>query len=402
MYGWQDPNFTGATQPGEFDQGQSPIEAPDAVISLLYDNFIPQVDRDNPAFRRFFSIIEGLYSKRKAEADKLNKLLWYDENPDKYLFRIAQYLGFPLLDAPFASESERRNMLKYSAWIWKRKGTRAALEKLFSILGFTSYIEEESAESAIFNAHGFYSLNWRTTDLVTHDFNGGTAEGWEKQNTGSTWEVKYNKFYGTGDGTSDPRNSSIIANSFYPFYMQTDFQIVGGSGASYPCFGVLLSYNGLLNCLWVYFYSDGGNDYMSILGSYLGVAILSENYNITGKVAYKSGNHTMKIHVFNDNISIGIDDTTLIKPFHFENIQDFWPMYFKGLNANQSTEVAFDDVEIRRLKTLGSPRFAGAAAERKLWITLSGSPDNEIEKREYLADVIKHFIPHGIEVEWVA
>jgi hypothetical protein len=374
---------------------------PDSYIDLVFDKYIPEVHRYNTEFRKFFSIIEDRFADYLESIDNMDKLLWYDECPDEYIFRLAQYQSFPLLNSPVASERERRNFLKYAAWIWRRKGTLTAIEKIFDILGFYAYIEEEVSEDFIIGFHNFYGLGDRTVDIFTDNFNDGSADGWEKKLAGSTWEVVSSRYYGTGDGTDNRANCAIISNSFRPFYMQVDFQVIGGSGSLHPNFGVYLSYISTGTNLGVHFYSSGGSDYLYISGFYGGFEIISDTKEITGVIDYKTGVHTLKIHYFNNQISVGIDDMTLTTPLSVGWLHVIWPLLYKGLYVNQSTQIAFDNMEIRRLQTMDCPRFPGGNQQKALRIWLYGTPENADTKKEYLESVIpKHFVPAGTQVVW--
>ena len=377
---------------------------PESYIDLALEKFIPEVHRGNPDFRKFFSIIEDIYLAKLTFANNLDKLMWYDECPTEYIYRLAQYLSIPYYHrlTEITSEAERRTLLKNAAWIWQHKGTKAAIEKLFEILGFYSYMEEEAKEDFIIGFHNIYGLGDRTADIFTDNFNDGTADGWTKQLPGSTWEVISSRYYGTGDGNNSRANCSIISNPFNPTYMQVDFQVIGGSGTMHPNFGVYLAYVTPGTNLSVHFYTSAGIDYLHVSGFYGGFEAISQTYNITGKVDYKSVVHTLKVHYFQNQISVGVDDTTLILPLSVGWLHILWPLLHKGLYVNQSSQVAFDNVEIRRLKTMDCPLFPGDDPMAKtLRIWLYGAPENAAAKKVYLADVIsKHFVPAGVQVVW--
>jgi hypothetical protein len=377
---------------------------PESRVELELEKYIPEIHRGNSDFRKFFSIIEDLYLAKLAFGNNLDKLMWYDECPAQYIYRLAQYLSIPYYHrlTEITSDKERRTLLKNAAWIWKRKGTKAALEKIFEILGFYSYMEEEVKEDFIIGFHNIYGLGDRTADIFTDNFNDGTADGWEKQLAGSTWEVVSSRYYGTGDGTNNRGNCSVILNPFNPLYMQVDFQVIGGSGSMHPNFGVYLAYVTTGTNLGIHFYTSGATDYLYVSGFYSGFEIIGETYDITGKVDYKSGVHTLKVHYFNNKISVAIDDTTLITPLSVGWLHILWPLLHKGLYVNQSTQVAFDNVEIRRLKTMDCPLMPGDdPMGRTLRIWLYGAPDNAAAKKEYLQDVIpKYFVPACVQVVW--
>ncbi len=371
------------------------------LAELVYGQFLSEIEALDPNFSKLFGIFDRAYEDKIDLIDNLLYLLWYDECPDKYIFRIAEILGFPLLDSPYATEKERRNFLKYAVWIWKRKGTIAGLRKILSNLGYyLAEFEESVQEDFTLNFHKVYGLDQRTYEMTSDDFNDGIADEWDVQND-STWEVRSNKYVGLGNGSDSRANASIISNSYKRFYFQTDFQVLSGSGTYHPYFGLFLSYNSQWRNLGIFLYSDGGSDYLKISGWYDAFEIISEVYDITGKVSYKTGVHKLKIHYCENKISIGIDDTTLIIPYAIENIEQFWPFFFKGLFVNESTEVAFDNVEIRRLSTMGVPVLPGGNSQKILRIKLYLTPPNDSAKREYLADVVpKYFLPAGIQVVW--
>jgi hypothetical protein len=371
------------------------------LAKLVYGQFLSEIEALDPGFSKLFGIFDQAYEEKIDLIRTLEYLLWYDECPDKYIFRIAEILGFPLLDSPYATEKERRNFLKYAVWIWKRKGTIAGLRKILSILGYyLAEFEESVQEDFTLNFHKVYGLDQRTYEMTSDDFNDGIADEWDVQND-STWEVRSNKYVGLGNGSDSLANASIISNSYKRFYFQTDFQVLGGSGTYHPYFGAYLSYNGPWRNLGIFLYSDGGADYLKISAWYDAFEVISETYDITGKVSYKTGVHKIKIHYCENKISVGIDDTTLIIPYTAEYVEQFWPFFFKGLFVNESTEVAFDNVEIRRLSTMGVPVLPGGNSQKILKIKLYLTPPNDSAKREYLADVVpKYFLPTGIQVVW--
>jgi len=366
--------------------------------------FLPDKDSGSEQLNRFLSIFEDKHQELETFARDLNKLLWYDRCPAKYIFRVAQNLGFPLLDSPYASESERRNFLKWTTWIWLRKGSAQALIKLINILCYSLAFSESMAEDFILNYHKTYDLESRFLESDLHQFN-GSADGWAKEASGSSWTLSSNRYVGVGDGTDDRDNCSLVDNDYQNFYVETDFQILGGSGTYYPYFGIMLAYTSRGYNLGVFIYSDGGNDYLRISGWYMGFELIPTGYrlhDITGMVDYKSGVHRLKVHLNKEKFSVAIDDTTLITPFTFEGINTAFHFERKGLFSNESTEVAFDNFKVGKLRPMGVPRLLGDGAEKSIRLRLIGSPDNDTAKRAYLADVVpRYFVPYGVDVEWI-
>lgn len=373
---------------------------------IVFDSpgFLPGKDHGNQQLNRFLSIFEKSYADYQKFAGDLYKLMWYDECPGKYIFRLAQNLGFPLLDAPHASEVERRRFLQNAIWILKRKGTLAAVRKIVELLGFYCIFQEQVQEDFIVNRHKLYSLEDRTADEFIDRFNAGTLEGWEKQEPASDWQLISNRYRGTGDGTDKRSNCSVTANNFSPCCLETEFQVLGGSGSNYPYFGIYLDYiHPFSSSLGVFLYSSGGSDYLWLTGYKSYWQVVDQLYDITGMVAYKSGVHMLRVIYFKDRISVAVDDVTLVKPFFFEGMSLLWPLTSnKGLFVNQSTQVAFDNFRICQLKETGTPKLAGGESEKKLKIKLYGEPGNMDAKKEYLQEVIpRYFVPVGVDVEWV-
>lgn len=397
--------FQSGTTPWKFWPSRDvvPYSPPEEIVFDSPD-FLPGKDQGNDQLNRFLSIFEESYAGFRDIAGDLNKLVWYDECPGKYIFRLAQNLGFPLLDSPYASEVERRRFLQNAVWILKRKGTLAAIKKIIEILGFSCIFQEQIQEDFIINRHKFYSIEERTSDEFIDRFNAGVLDGWEKQEPASDWQLISNRYRGIGDGTDKRSNCSIIANNFNSFYLETEFQVLGGSGSNFPYFGVYLNYlDPYMSSFGVFIYSDGGSDFLWITGYKSYIHVIDQVYNITGKVDYKTGKHLLKVIYFQDRISVGIDDTTLINPFLFEGITILWQFSDnKGLFVNQSTQVAFDNFRICKLKETGTPKLAGGDSEKKLKIKLFGDPENADAKKEYVQEVIpKYFVSVGVDVEWL-
>jgi len=115
--------------------------------------YLPSINHDNDNLLEFLIPFTSQYLELKQLGDELSNLVVWHECPERYLSHIASMFNFELIDIPFATEEERRNFLKNILWIYKRKGTISAIDKIISLLGVTGSYTEEYSDWGIFKAN---------------------------------------------------------------------------------------------------------------------------------------------------------------------------------------------------------------------------------------------------------
>lgn len=115
--------------------------------------YLPSINHDNDDLLEFLVPFTTLYLELKRLGEELSNLVVWHECPEKYLSHIASMFDFELIDISFATEEERRNFLKNILWIYKRKGTISAIDKIISLLGITGSYVEEFSDWGIFKAN---------------------------------------------------------------------------------------------------------------------------------------------------------------------------------------------------------------------------------------------------------
>lgn len=363
------------------------------------------LDSTNDHLNRYLASLDQVFGRLHDQAFGLKLLMRWDQAPDQFLSHLASIFGLELIDAPYATEAERRKMLANIVWIYQRRGTLAGMEKFVELLGYTATITEVFAVEIplVTNQHRTVDMDQATTEQLADDFSGSNLKAWDYPlSIDSWWRILGGKLRGEGDTTDNPRNALIRDDSSALFYMAMTFDLTTTKIIQHGL-GLYLAWEDDDNWLRVSIRTDISNDdFIEIRRRQGGNEVFTDIVEITSILDYGNGAHTLWVHrLDNDRYTIGIDDITLVDRFYIGSLTTV-AFSKKGIWLNRAYEA---DITSFVVRALDRPRIARtidpAFLNRKIQVTLAGAPQFDAAKRKYLERVFPRYVPVGIDIEWL-
>lgn len=367
---------------------------------------IRNIDESNDHLDRFLAPLDQLFGKSYDEAFDLAHLLRWDQCPSRFLAHLGANFGLELIDAPYATEAERRHAIENIVWIYQRRGTVAGIEKFIELLGFTPTVTESFSVNIPFvtNQHSAASLDAATTTILEDDFSASNLAAWDYPlSINSWWRVQAGKMRGTGDGQDNPRNALIRDESSELFYMEMEFELTIGTVIQHSI-GMYLAWEDDDNWLRVSLFTDLSNvDFLRLTRRQDAAEVYIDLVNITNIVDHGDGPHKFWVHRWTDDkYTIGIDDITLVNKYAIPGTPIDIAFTKKGIWLNRGYSADFTSFLVR---TMDRPRMARlldpAFLKRKIQISLTGSPLYQAAKEKYLERVMPNYVPVGVDIEWL-
>ena len=369
----------------------------------FFMNYLPTINHNNDSLGRFLETTESQYLYLKQESDDLINLLNPALCPEKLLNHIASSFGFELIDIPYALESERREFLKWIVWIYKRKGTLAAIEKIIELLGFGSNITETFPFDMpfILNKHRLGSRSLIIAEEFYDDFSINLSN-WEASISSESWWRLYDgKLRGTGDGIYHTDNCLLTANDYDIYYMEAILEIIDeGTSADWE-YGFYLVFQDVLHWARLFIEKSSG-DYNLVLDRPVGGMPETVRIAIPSSIDVTNGPHKLWVHAnhITKHFTYGIDNTT-IGYNRYLNVSSY-AITRKGFWADRDMTIDFDDLHIQKLNRSDIAKLYDPSFEnRKISIELTGNPDFASAKIEYLRKIMPSYIESGIDIEWI-
>jgi len=364
-------------------------------------NFLPLINHDNSDLLEFLIPFNTRYLDLQNLISDLGPLVSWAECPERFITHLASMTGFELIDIPFADENERRNFLKWILWIYRRKGNKAAGEKIISLLGFTSEWTEAFPDFVPFiaNFHRSWQMSLIVTSQFFDDFSGNLSR-WNILNLSSWWRITNQELRGTGDGSDNDLNGIVFDDTSSAYYFETKFEVVSGF-ANPTELGIFLRYVDSDNWLKFELQTDAsGDDFLVLVANVGGAETQTVLGEITDLVVHETGEHTLWIwDDGDDHYTAGIDKITVAYKTHFTDAAAL-SRTKKGLWVNRNLTVSFDDVAAKVLDTgLVAKTFHPNFSDRSVQIELSGTPSHAASKENYLREIIPKYVPAGVEVD---
>lgn len=364
-------------------------------------NFLPAINSGNENLVEFLQPSTKTYLDMKFEGGQLSELYDPARCPAKLLTHLASMSNFELIDPPYATEAERRRLLKWVPWIYSRRGTILAVEKIVELLGFAATITEIFSPKypMISNQHRIYNLDLVRQILFEDDFEGNLSKWGPPLNSGSWFRIQSGWLYGTGNGADDDSNGILFDDDSEVFYAKIDFELIDAADLTTYQFGLYLKYQDVNNWVRLSIYRIAGGYYLILNKKIAGVNTFV-NKNITGIISI-SGIHKLWIHsdFGSDIFTFGIDEYT----FGFEESFDTSaiPVGKKGILVNRAITVAFNDLSINQLNKNEIARIYDSSYEnRAINILITTYPVDSLGKFEYMKRVVPKYLPVGIEITW--
>jgi len=372
--------------------------------------FLPSLHQGNSELRELLVPFDRIYQGIRRQTGDITNLLRWDRCPERFLTHLASMFGFELIDASFATRVERRNFLKWIVWIYRRKGTLAAVQKIIELLGFGGTLTESYPDEVPFvvGLHRLWDKDRIATVEFADDFSGNLSKWDAPVSLGSHWRLVSDRLYGTGDGTDDNAYGNISCDNAIlfdcdqqVFYLEVDYEITENP---YEDFGIVLKYIDDDNWLRLGTHTAGGT-WLVFHWKVAGVEDYEAVTNITNVgVEILTGSH--KFWIFadhpNNKYTFGFDNETVGYKESVSSAVAGLPAGKKGLLANDEITVAFDNLRLQTInRALSAVLHGDGDTSRKLLIYLTGNPAFAKAKEFYLQRVLPRYVPFGVVLSWM-
>ncbi|MGB5107337.1 MAG: phage tail protein [Candidatus Zixiibacteriota bacterium] len=327
-------------------------------------------------------------------ARSLQNLGDYDLCDQRFLSHLAGNYGFELIDLPYATERERRRLVRDAFWIMKRRGTLWPVQRIIEDLGFTATFSEDYQISGRWNKHKFWSRMGITSEEHSFNWDDSSMQGFANESLGNFKAIAQRLRGSALTGTLAPTMSATFPQTTSDYNLQVDYRLLSTGDC---WFGVVARYESATKALLVTLDKSGASENLTVY-AHIGTWAPLHVVDISG-TTWRTGDHTISIWDTGDKITVILDDVTLI---YQQNYAALVASVKKGLFCAFGTEVEFDNYVLRVLDRRKQPKFfASGQADKTLTITLSGTVQFEDAKREYLETIIPKYVPIDVTVVWV-
>ena len=365
--------------------------------------FLPRIDHNNADLLQFMIPFETLYCNRRQEALHLRDICQADRCPTSAISALASLFGFEMPDLSFVSVAERRNLLNAITWIYRRKGTLAAVEKMIELLGFGHSIVEVFSDDRPFIVNKDWLWDRERLNTITFGDNfTGNLAAWTPMALDSWWRLDGGYLKGTGNGADDDENGILIDDTNSDYLLRS-FMLSQTFDAGLE-FGIYLRYQDTDNWLRLEFQHAGSTGKIvlkrNLAGTPTEYTIFTSSGDLITRFYYVFGGATLWVYDNGlDEYTVGIDEVTVC----YKQSVDCSGIARtkKGLWVNDAATIWADFFTIESFdRNLAAKTFDPTFLPRKLQITLTGTPDHAGSKKEYLAQVLPNYVPSDITIEW--
>lgn len=368
--------------------------------------FLPGIDKENDSLQTFLIPFATTERTLIAAAADIRDLGFWDRCPEAYLTHMASTLGFELIDAPFADETERRQLLKIAVTLYWEKGTLACIDRLITTLGFAYTATEVFAAGGplVCNQHRMWDRSLVSTSSFFDDFSSGNLALWNcALNISSWWRIESGELVATGNGSDDDTNAKLFDDDAAACLFAADYEPATPLTATSEL-GLYLRYQDADNWVRVvYTYTSGPSQIISIgkkiAGAETTTAIIVLPIDADW---YNSGPHSFWVWDDGaDSYTIGMDSITLVAKYSFSCTGIARGK--KGLWVNRGRTIAFSRIAVdTHARADMAQLFDPDMTARTLQIELDNPVGEHTDsKREYLHRILPNYVPAGIEIEWI-
>jgi hypothetical protein len=367
---------------------------PDFMIQYL-----PAINQDNDALRQFLIPPSSLYLENRLRSLQLGNLMMWNVAPNKFLDHIADNLGFRLIPADVATESQRRKFLPWIFWMHDHKGTLAAIQKFLDLSGVTATIEELYSQWIPWKCNR--DRTFKRSKYVETSFHDQFTDllYWETPLAG-TWTIVSDQLQGTGGGSDSATNAILHSNTAKNFYIETEFEITSGGGAGAD-FGIYLDYKTSTDWVRLEIGTDSfGNEFLYLVTS-KSATVIKRMVGSLGSTTLDTGVHTLWAYGYYDegHYTMGVDDNAVAVRTSVIPGSGFGGK--KGLWVNDSLQVTFDDFKIETYDSELVPRIVSEHTNnKKVGIELVSAVDNEAERFAYVRSELPKLVPADVMIMW--
>lgn len=355
----------------------------------------------NASMQEFLYPFDSIYTFMRHYATQMRDFTKWDQIPEALLPLLAGNFDFELIGFPYATEAERRKLVRDCVYLYRFRGIKTSIDKLIELLGFTGVWNQPTVIQVPFvsGLHRTWDVQRNWSEKYFKEFQ--NTHEWTQNNLGSFWRIESQKLRGTGDGTSAITNSFITPNTVNTTYrMEMKYEkLSGGNGR----IGMLLNYvdSNNYNAVLIDFNaSDTLRYYKVIGGAPTDLQIFDLSANLTA-ADYETGEHTLWMWWFGPPslgvMRVGIDD---MQYGDFNVVSLGTTATNKGILVDTDQEANFDDFEVLKVNyQQAAITFDPAQVNNTQYsITLSGTPEHASEKKDFLNSLMSRYAPLGVTI----
>lgn len=380
-------------------------------------DLLPRIHDGNPDLDSFLVPFNIILRENLVRISRFRDLIYWDRCPEKFLPHLASNFGFELIDIKYATETERRQLLKNVIEIYRKKGTLDSIRALIEPLGFSVSMTEVFYQWLTFicNHHRLWDRRLvSTTKLWSYDrpitfesdWDGTFADNLQKWNPplnlSSWWRLEDRLLVATGNGSDDDTNAILFNDTTAACRFEVDYTVDADHIFTAPAeLGLYLRYEDTNNWLRLeYRLGTAGSQHLVLVHNDNGTETDFDLRTFPVSLIFPgSGNHRLWIWDDGaDHYSAGIDDITLF----YNQLVDASGIARgkKGLWVNRAETVTFNSAKVTsHQRTEIAKLFDPAFSNRKLQVHLSGVPLYAENKKQYLLRVLPNYLPAGVELE---
>lgn len=368
----------------------------------MYLQYLPAIHHNNANLKEFLLPFETQYPWLVSEVQGITNLISWDEVPSKYAQGLASNFGFELMASHYLTDKELREFLKHMVWIYKRRGTISAIEKILDILGLTYTLTEYYSTFIPFTIglSQIASQNLAVEEEYINEFEGSQA-GLSVIND-SAWMVSSGKLNGTGNGQNSDANGILVVNDYLKYFISVDFEIVFGFGSGAGEFGIYVMYTDSGNWVRLDIQTNASDEsFIYIVKNDNGTKASVSLGEITNLVTINSGQHKLWAHVDHATklFVVGVDDYTI--HIGYTLVFNNFVGNNKGLFVNRNWSIDFDNFTIRSLDWQLLAKIPQVYTyNRKLKVKLTNYPSNYSAKFAYLMKVLPEYLTTDIAIDF--
>jgi len=377
--------------------------------SLYYEQgliarFLPELQKSSDDLDELLLPFETILGMIRYHGGRLNKLMWWDEAPYSLLSGIAGNFGFPLPDAKYISESERRDIVRQMISIWKLRGTKGGINLLLDALGYTytwsdpTYYRPRLIVTPAPGNNKIYSPEAGIIDSFSDEFSTKDPR-WFYVSGKNYWKYHGTYISGTGDGFSTRDQVYIYPDtSVGTQVFSVRYNALSGTLGD---FGIVMAYNDINNLARVYI--DYFTEVMKLQVWDTGSAttdVIVQNFSTWNDADWKTGPHTLQVVMFEAGggyiYNVGLDNVTIYNNF----INDKMDPTNMGLLCNGDLTVYYDDWYHSTWNTYKNHLiFHNTFTDTTTYtLTLTNTPTNDAYKQAYIESVIGTLAPQFVEI----
>jgi hypothetical protein len=379
--------------------------------------FLPSIHHRLSTVDELLLPFTSSFLELKEEVSNLPKLIDVNNCPPGYIEAISSMFNFELIDAPFATEGERRVLASSICDIYRKRGTLATIKTIVDALGYNSGASTFTEvfppwNPMILNRDRLFSESYNATHVYEDEFTSIDFSLWNRLNSNVNWYIVPSDLTAKVISTKSSATSNALLLPYHDNGVFVDTKMLIDATATIgDRLGFYIKYVDNTHYLkFEYYYKSADEAYWAIVrridsnitimkimdqdspgyspflpyastplrvqvrirgDDYCFVTMMASNGNVYSKLIQVTG--------IDELTGVGRGPLTLFPISSIEVKWKFFNVYELG-----------DDYETRLISE--------SIGDKELNITLSGVPDFNINKKSYLNKILTRYVPHGVDV----